>query len=44
MKPWAIYVGVVTIGWLIYPPLLGFCMVVGMFCFFWWVVYKGIGG
>lgn len=44
MKPWAIYFGIVTIGCLIYPPLLGFCMGVGMFCFFWWVTFKAIGG
>jgi len=36
--------GVVTIGCLVYPPLLGFCMGVAVFCFFWWVTFKAIGG
>jgi hypothetical protein len=36
--------GVVTIGCLVYPPLLGFCMGVAVFCFFWWVTFKMIGG
>jgi hypothetical protein len=44
MKPWLIYFGVVTMGCLIYPPLLGFCIGVAGYCFLWWVVYKAIGG
>lgn len=44
MKPWAIYFSAVTIGCLIYPPLLGFCMGVGAFCLISWVIFKAIGG
>ena len=44
MKPWAIYFGIVAVSCFFYPPVIGFCMAVAVFCFLWWVAFKVIGG
>jgi hypothetical protein len=44
MKAWATYFAVVVICCLICKPLTGFCLGVAVFCFFWWINFKLIGG
>lgn len=44
MKPWAIYFGVVAIICFIYPPMLGFCMVLLACYVLQWLIFKAIGG
>jgi hypothetical protein len=44
MKAWGTYFGILAVCCIISPPLLGIVMGIVLFCLFWWIGFKLIGG